>query len=147
VGRYCGALLRGAVTTRVKNELLDLILLRSYVDFTNPEAVNWWSNRLEKLRTEYRIDSFKFDAGESNWLPSSLLLNDAYDKSTWPAVFTTAYVDAVSKFGSRIEVRVGRRTQKYPIFVRMLDKDSNWGYANGLKTLVTTLLQMSMVGK
>ena len=45
------------------------------------------------------------------------------------------------------QVRVGRRTQKYPVFVRMLDKDSNWGYNNGLKTLVTTLLQMSMVGK
>ena len=46
-----------------------------------------------------------------------------------------------------IEVRVGRRTQNYPIFVRMLDKDSHWGYDNGLKTLLTTLLQMSMVGK
>ena len=46
-----------------------------------------------------------------------------------------------------IEVRVGRRTQTYPIFVRMLDKDSRWGFDNGLKTLVTTLLQMSIVGK
>ena len=77
---------------------------------------------------EYGIDSFKFDAGESNWLPSSILLNDTIERSHWPAAFTTAYVDAVSKFGPMIEVRVGRRTQQYPIFVRMLDKDSHWGF-------------------
>ena len=59
--------------------------------------------------------------------------------------FTKAYVQAVSNFGSMIEVRVGRNTQEYPIWVRMLDKDSHWGFDNGLKTLVTTLLQMSMV--
>lgn len=110
------------------------------------EAVEWWSARLERLRSKYGIDSFKFDAGESNWLPSSILLHEEIPTSVWPAIFTSSYVDAVSKFGPMIEVRVGRRTQKYPIFVRMLDKDSNWGFDNGLKTLVTTLLQMSMVG-
>ena len=93
-------------------------VLASYVDFTNPLAVQWWSERLEALRTDFNIDSFKFDAGESNWLPSSILLNENIDKSLWPAVFTTAYVDTVSKFGGMIEVRVGRRTQNYPIFVR-----------------------------
>lgn len=103
--------------------------------------------RLQGLRDEFGIDSFKFDAGESNWLPSSLILSDKIEESYWPAAFTTSYVDAVSKFGSMIEVRVGRRTQNYPIFVRMLDKDSHWGYDNGLKTLLTTLLQMSMVGR
>ena len=121
-------------------------VLASYVDFTNAEAVQWWSQRLERLRVDYGIDSFKFDAGESNWLPSSIVLNEEIEQNHWPAAFTTAYVDAVSKFGSMIEVRVGRRTQQYPIFVRMLDKDSHWGFDNGLKTLITTLLQMSMVG-
>ena len=84
---------------------------------------------------EYGIDSFKFDAGEANWLPSSIILNDTIERSHWPAAFTTAYVDAVSKFGPMIEVRVGRRTQHYPIFVRMLDKDSNWGFGK-LKILL-----------
>ena len=98
------------------------------------------------LQNDYGIDSFKFDAGEANWLPSNLLLNEDIDRNLWPAKFTTAYVEAVSKFGPMIEVRVGRRTQTHPIFVRMLDKDSHWGFDNGLKTLLTTLLQMSMVG-
>ena len=90
-------------------------------------------------------DSFKFDAGETNWLPSSFLLNDNIPRQDWPVAFTKAYVQTVSSFGPMIEVRVGRNTQEYPIWVRMLDKDSHWGFDNGLKTLVTTLLQMSMV--
>ena len=121
--------------------------MASYVDFTNPQAVNWWSQRLEDLRATYGIDSFKFDAGESNWLPSSILLNEGIPREQWPATFTTSYVKSIaSKFGRMIEVRVGLRTQSLPTWVRMLDKDSRWGFDNGLKTLVTTLLQMSLSG-
>ena len=97
-------------------------------------------------RSEIGIDSFKFDAGESNWLPSSLLLDPKYPESSWPAVFSTAYVSAVAQFGNLVEVRTGRHSQHLPIFVRMLDKFSTWGYDNGLKSMVTTLLQFGIVG-
>lgn len=49
-------------------------------------------------------------------------------------------MEAVSQFGGMIEVRVGMATQKFPVFVRMLDKDSIWTDFNGLKTLVPSLL-------
>lgn len=52
----------------------------------------------------------------------------------------------VSKFGPLVEVRSGQGTQNLPIFVRMLDKDSEWNFNNGLPTLITTLLQLNMVG-
>ena len=97
-------------------------------------------------RRETGIESFKFDAGEHNWLPSSLVLDPAYPVSSWPGVFSTAYVSTVAQFGGLVEVRTGRRTQHLPIFVRMLDKFSTWGYDNGLKSMVTTLLQFGMVG-
>ena len=103
-------------------------------------------NRLEALRTEVGIDSFKFDAGEVNWMPSSHLLNETTSKSLWPTLQTSKYVESVAKFGRQIEVRVGYRSQKHPIFVRMLDKDSRWGYDNGLRTLIPTLLQIGMSG-
>lgn len=45
-----------------------------------------------------------------------------------------------------MEVRSGQNTQDLPIFMRMIDKDSEWTYNNGLPTLVTTLLQLNMVG-
>jgi hypothetical protein len=43
-----------------------------------------------------------------------------------------------AKFNNMIEVRTGCQTQDLPIFVRMLDKDSRWGFDNGLKSVVTT---------
>ena len=121
--------------------------MAGYVDFTSATATRWWKERLEHLRTETGIDSFKFDAGEANWMPSSYVLHsDTAEASTWPHAFTAAYAEAAAAFGGMIEVRVGRNTQHLPIFVRMLDKDSRWGYDNGLRTLVTTLLQMSFAG-
>jgi len=45
-----------------------------------------------------------------------------------------------------VEVRSGRRNQNLPIFTRMLDKDSRWGYDNGLQSLIPTLLLFSVLG-
>lgn len=42
----------------------------AYIDFTKPEAAEWYTNRLKKLQKEAGIDSYKFDAGESCWIPA-----------------------------------------------------------------------------
>lgn len=63
-----------------------------------------------------------------------------------PLALTKTYIRAVSQFGPMIEVRSGQGTQDLPIFVRMLDKDTEWTFNNGLPSLITTLLQMNMVG-
>ena len=118
--------------------------MASIIDFTNADASQWFVSRLKTLQEESGIASFKFDAGETSWLPQPPRLNSS--SYPYPGVFTKSYVSALASFGSMIEVRVGERTQNLPVFVRMLDKDSNWNWSNGLKTLVTTLLQMNMVG-
>uniref|UniRef100_A0A7G3AJ38 Putative maltase glucoamylase n=1 Tax=Lutzomyia longipalpis TaxID=7200 RepID=A0A7G3AJ38_LUTLO len=52
----------------------------AYIDFTNPEAANWYTSRLHKLLEDTGIDSFKFDAGESSWQPDvSSLANNIKD--------------------------------------------------------------------
>lgn len=68
------------------------------------------------------------------------------DVSDHPLAITKAYIREVSKFGPIVEVRSASLTQDLPIFTRFLDKDSFWGFNNGLATLITTLLQMNMVG-
>lgn len=114
------------------------------IDFTNPEAVDWWRQRLLDLQANTGIDSFKFDAGETNWLPDVFTLNA--DRLLWPNIYSTSYVKAVSSFGGLVEVRTGRRNQGDAVFFRMLDKNSNWSYGNGLKTLLTTLLHFGILG-
>ncbi|MCB2615728.1 hypothetical protein KQ759_15245, partial [Listeria monocytogenes] len=37
------------------------------LDFTNKDAVDWWSSQREYLLTEVGIDGFKTDGGEMGW--------------------------------------------------------------------------------
>jgi myogenesis-regulating glycosidase len=46
----------------------------------------------------------------------------------------------------QLEVRVGAQAQHLPIFVRMMDKDSRWGYNNGLSTLIPHALTYGLIG-
>ncbi|CAG5059003.1 unnamed protein product [Parnassius apollo] len=113
-----------------------------YIDFTNPDAAEWYSSRLRNLIETYDIDSLKFDAGESSWSPP--VQNGDIDLH--PGHIVRDYVNTVAKFGPMIEIRSGMRTQDLPVFVRMVDKDTLWGFDNGLATLVTTLLTMNLNG-
>ncbi|XP_030026572.2 myogenesis-regulating glycosidase [Manduca sexta] len=115
-----------------------------YIDFTNPEAVEWYSSRVRDLLDTYDIDSVKFDAGESSWSPQIPVLNGDIDLH--PGHIVSSYVRAVAEFGPMIEIRAGLRTQDLPVFIRMVDKDTFWGFNNGLATLITTLLQMNING-
>lgn len=50
------------------------------------------------------------------------------------------------RFGTQIEVRAAWNSQHLPVFVRMMDKDSTWSRAKGLKTLIPTALTFTIVG-
>jgi hypothetical protein len=93
------------------------------LDTTNPYSTNWFVSELEKLRNLTGIDSFKFDAGEIEWLPKKFWL---YNDSISPDEYSIGYARMASRLGKMIEVRTGCQTQDLPIFVRMLDKDSKW---------------------
>ena len=112
------------------------------LDVTNPEAVTWFVNRLEEVRSVYGIDSFKFDAGETNYLGNHTTMEPIIN----PCEYTTKWSHLAAQLGTQVEVRVGFETQNLPIFVRMMDKDSKWGWDNGLKTLITSALTFSVLG-
>ncbi|XP_024945123.1 myogenesis-regulating glycosidase isoform X2 [Cephus cinctus] len=114
------------------------------VDFTNPEAVTWFTGRLNALKESSGIDSFKFDAGEISWLPQPADLTGNLEEQ--PGIFTALYSKHLSEFGSSIEIRSGWGTQNLPRFVRIIDKDTRWTWDNGLPTLITTTLTMNIAG-
>ncbi|XP_048511051.1 myogenesis-regulating glycosidase-like [Athalia rosae] len=116
----------------------------SIIDFTNEAAVEWFTARLAALKKSAGLDYFKFDAGEASWVPDIANLTGDVRKS--PGIYTSKYARALAAFGNGIEVRTGYQTQDLDIMVRMLDKDSNWTFNNGLPTLITTLLVMNMAG-
>ena len=43
-------------------------LLAGILDPSNQDAVKWYLDKLETLKTTYNVSSFKFDAGEASWL-------------------------------------------------------------------------------
>lgn len=90
------------------------------------------------------IDSYKFDAGEASWAPEPAVLTGPIEQS--PGIYTYNYTRILSEFGSAIEVRTGWQTQDLPIFVRMQDKETEWGLNRGLASLITTLLVMNIAG-
>lgn len=116
----------------------------AYVDFTNSKAADWFYQRLVALQSMSGIDSFKFDAGESSWSPPDSVFNGTAKQH--PMIITSKYIETVSKFGKIVEVRSGMKNQDKAIYMRMIDKDSEWSWNNGLPTLVTTLLQLNMNG-
>ena len=53
------------------NKWWDTSSSSAYFDFTRPEARRWWNARIARLKLNYGFDGFKFDAGETNWLPDA----------------------------------------------------------------------------
>ncbi|XP_060532044.1 myogenesis-regulating glycosidase-like [Cylas formicarius] len=115
------------------------------IDFTNPAAAEWYAEKVRRLRTDPGIDSFKFDAGETDYGPQPSVYENV-DQELVPNILSQSYLNTVTQFGDLIELRSAFRTQNLPVFLRMIDKDSVWTIDNGLQSLITTLLQLNLNG-
>ncbi|GAB6025579.1 hypothetical protein CHUAL_011307 [Chamberlinius hualienensis] len=116
------------------------------IDITNPSAAEWWELRLRNLSSQTGINSFKFDAGESSYLPKDAYLSSS-DESVQPGSYTNYYSNFARKFGNQVECRVGYFAQSQGgIYQRILDRDSIWGLDNGLHSVITTTLEFGIIG-
>ncbi|KAK9806886.1 hypothetical protein WJX72_006324 [[Myrmecia] bisecta] len=115
------------------------------LDVTNPEAVAWFVKRLRHLQQTTGIDGFKFDAGEPCFLPPQFKTHMPISHAT---EYTRLWVTAVAgQFaGGVCEVRTGHQTQGVALLTRMGDRFSTWDVANGLQSLIPTLLTSGLLG-
>ncbi|CAL8345431.1 unnamed protein product [Lota lota] len=113
------------------------------LDFTNPDAREWYASQLHTLKSRYGVTSFKFDAGETSYLPRQF---STLVPLTNPSVFTRRYTEMALPFHERAELRVGYQSQNISCFFRIIDRDSVWGYELGLKSIIPTVLTIGILG-
>ncbi|KAK2845656.1 hypothetical protein Q7C36_010510 [Tachysurus vachellii] len=113
------------------------------LDFTNPETREWYASHLRALKNKYSIASFKFDAGETSYLPQQFR---TFTRLHDPSVFTRRYSEMAIPFNDRAELRAGYQSQNISCFFRITDRDSVWGYDLGLKSIIPTVLTVSILG-
>ncbi|XP_076854127.1 myogenesis-regulating glycosidase [Brachyhypopomus gauderio] len=115
----------------------------SILDFTNPETRDWYASQLHKLKKKYEIASFKFDAGETSYLPKQF---STFVPLLDPSMFTRRYTEMAIPFSDRAEVRTGYQSQNISCFFRISDRNSLWGYDLGLRSIIPTVLTVSILG-
>eukprot|EP00794_Sanderia_malayensis_P009637 gene9637-10624_t len=113
------------------------------LDTTNQKGAQWFTNRLKNFKEKYKLDSFKFDAGEVQYLP---LYCKLYGNPKNINYFSKGYGEIASRFGGLTEVRTGYGSQKFPVFFRILDRTSCWDLENGLKSVLTATLTFGILG-
>lgn len=113
------------------------------LDFTNPDAREWYSSNLHMLKSRYGVTSFKFDAGETSYLPRQF---STLGPLSNPSTFTRRYTEMAIPFMEHAELRVGYQSQNISCFFRIIDRDSVWGYELGLKSIIPTVLTIGILG-
>jgi alpha-glucosidase len=108
------------------------------LDFTNPAAVQWFDQQLDRLVSEYGIDGFKFDAGDMNFYPPDAL-------SMTPAS-PNRHCELYARFGLRFPLNEYRACWKMagqPLAQRLHDKFHTW---EDLQMLIPHMLTEGLAG-
>jgi alpha-glucosidase (family GH31 glycosyl hydrolase) len=107
------------------------------LDFSNPEAVDWFCSRLDDLRSTYSVDGFKFDAGDSSFYKGIVAA-----QSVSPNVHSELY----GRIGLRYPLNEYRAMWKMggePLAERLRDKDHSW---TDLRKLIPNMLLAGLMG-
>lgn len=111
------------------------------LDTTDESARDSFISTLKHFE-KLHISGFKFDIGETNYLPEGYRFKKDVPN---PNYYSHYYVKMASNYKFS-EVRSGYKSQKYPTFVRMLDRTSYWSTDNGLQSVLTAALTFSILG-
>jgi len=111
------------------------------LDYTNPEAVEWYEKKLRYLMDEYGIDGFKFDGGDP-FLYTDGEKNHAGTDANGQA---KAFCEMALKFDFN-ELRGGYQLAGQPVVYRICDKFHSWETEQGIGALVPNMLAMGVLG-
>lgn len=123
------------------------------LDVTNPDAVEWFIQRLKELKRVLGIDGFKLDAGEVAYIPpladpAAIYFNrELFRNDSQPLEYTRLYASIANQLESGFtEVRAAWRTQQHRNYVRIMDLDSVWGANNGIGSVIPRVILFSTLG-
>lgn len=111
------------------------------IDFFSTSGRDWFGKKIDYLVERYKVDGFKYDAGEAQFLPKKPRLS----KGLHPNMYSDYY----ARWGllhKGVEMRSAYFSQNLPILFRQFDKASHWGFNNGLASVMTQILAMGIAG-
>ena len=103
------------------------------LDFTRSEGVEWFKGELNRLRNEFGIDGFKFDAGESWYYANSKVLKGKLKIYKRCKLFRSYSIIFCNRF--RLPHNEYRTTWKMggqPLVQQLGDKSHSWEDLNSL---------------
>jgi len=108
------------------------------MDFSNPKAVIWYKNQLQKIVKDYGIDGFKFDAGDPQFYPGNSLSFGKFSSNE--------HTELWGLFGLEYplnEYRAMWKRGNKPLVERLRDKLHTW---DDLKKLVPDITIAALLG-
>ena len=108
------------------------------MDFSNPDAVNWFQQQLDKLVEEYNVDGYKLDAGDPEYYTGNIV--------TYKNITPNDHTELWGLFGLKYPLNEYRAMWKMggePIAERLRDKYHTW---KDLETLIPNITAASLLG-
>ncbi|MDD3336607.1 MAG: glycoside hydrolase family 31 protein [Eubacteriales bacterium] len=110
------------------------------LDFSNPEAVQWYHGELKKLMERYGVDGYKFDAGDCYFYED--------DDQAYKPVLAREQTALFNEVGAQYAFNEFRAAWKFggkPIVARLHDKYHTWN-DYGLNTLIPHTIAQGLLG-
>lgn len=108
------------------------------LDFSNPAAVKWFNEQLDRLVKDYNIDGFKLDAGDMHFYPENTLSKGNFTPNE--------HCESYTQFGLRFPLNEYRACWKMggqPLAQRLHDKGHSW---EDLQTLIPDMIVEGLLG-
>ncbi len=108
------------------------------LDLSNPESRLWFKEQLDHLVEEYKVDGFKFDAGDADFYVEDIVTYTKGSPNDQTAYFAMLGLDYPLN-----EFRASWKMAGLPLAQRLRDKEHKW---EDLRKLIPDMMSQSMMG-